>query len=506
MAVSEFQKGVYTDLKKGETWDRFNKELAIDFLDKASQRRYIAYAASMIQLAIGSRAKGVYGVNKIHPVFIGSTPEAHQNITAIDDDEVTAEEQETGISGPADKRDFDCASTQLITITRLSKEKDTNLKEAIQMHILRKEKLGDLEGDAGKVDLDADEEKVLEEKATEQVKQDNMARQITKPFQYYLFDPLSDSTKFFDGDKPITREERADRLSSDAKRDYDESNRLCFFCLLRVLRKLVMQYSKAYGTPTNKWKEIKWETVHGGTPYEHLAVSEKDVLGKEFDQLKNDLRADQGVVVSTAFEHLGPDIPRKTHELRRLYACYSYQFFGVRTMKEMAYAQRVLGHRNLETSAFYTSLQIQLIPGTGMAGKKLDSGKLAIDFVDVMKTQVTEYLKSIGYASSGPSGLPQPPIEIIEEKKDGDGEEKIINGVPKFKSAKGPEWHKMPKDVMRERRVKRSLDAIKMMREEGFEPSKRALKRLGETDASILNDEAVEAELPQRPTKKRRKA
>ena len=122
------------------------------------------------------------------------------------------------------------------------------------MHILRKEKLGDLEDDAGKVDLDADEEKVLEEKATEQVKQDNMARQITKPFQYYLFDPLSDSTKFFDGDKPITREARADRLSSDAKRDYDESNRLCFFCLLRVLRKLVMQHSKKYGTQKNKWK------------------------------------------------------------------------------------------------------------------------------------------------------------------------------------------------------------------------------------------------------------
>ena len=97
MAVSEFQKGVYTDLKKGETWDRFNEDLKKDFKknDKAAQRRYIAYAASMIQLAIGSRAKGVYGVNKIHPVFIGSTPETHQNITAIDDDEVTAEEQET---------------------------------------------------------------------------------------------------------------------------------------------------------------------------------------------------------------------------------------------------------------------------------------------------------------------------------------------------------------------------------------------------------------------------
>jgi hypothetical protein len=130
----------------------------------------------------------------------------HQNLTAIDDDKATAEEKETGISGPPDQRDFDCASTQIVTITRLSKEKDINLQKAIKMHILRKEKLGDLGSESSKVDLDEEEERVIKEKATEQVKQDNMARQITKPFQYYLFDPLSESTKFFDGDKPVSRQ------------------------------------------------------------------------------------------------------------------------------------------------------------------------------------------------------------------------------------------------------------------------------------------------------------
>ena len=50
MAVSEFQKGVYTNLKKGETWDRFDKDLnnKKDFPNKANQRRYIAYAVSVI--------------------------------------------------------------------------------------------------------------------------------------------------------------------------------------------------------------------------------------------------------------------------------------------------------------------------------------------------------------------------------------------------------------------------------------------------------------------------
>ena len=141
--------------------------------------------------------------------------------------------------------------------------------------------------------------------------------------------------------------------------------------LLYVFRKLVRDFGQKWATPQNHWKDIRWTTVNDEEEdYEHMAVSDEFVHSGTFDRLKDELRKTQGEIVSNAFSHLGPDIPKKTHELRRLYACYSYQFFGARTMKEMAYAQRVLGHRNLETSAFYTSLQIQLIPGTGVCGNE----------------------------------------------------------------------------------------------------------------------------------------
>ena len=305
-----------------------------------------------------------------------------------------------------------------------------------------------------------------------------------------------------------------ERLSTHAQERFSESYRMCLFNLIRVFRNLMKQYAKEYGSVDNKWKTIKWETINKGTAFAHLAVSENFIHSGVFDSLKNDLRLTQGSLVSEAFEHLGVEIPRKTHELRRLYACYSYQFFGVHTMKEMAYAQRVLGHRNLETSAFYTSLQIKLIPGTGLAGKTHSGSDQAKDFMNTVKSQVDEYMKKM---------MPSLPLAIengwggekkkVEEKKkeasdddeeeeeeeDEDEEEKII---PKFKRLKGNGYELLPDEKKRAIRIKRALDAIKEMKNLGMIPTKSWLKKLGESSPHTLQSTEVNTALGLKKQKK----
>ena len=346
---------------------------------------------------------------------------------------------------------------------------------------------------------DMDKFNEYKEEAKKAVDEEDMVRQITKPFQYYFFDPLSKSSQFM-GD--ATNEEKLSRLSEDAQDRINESPRLCFFRLLEVFRKLVRAYGLAWSTTQNNWKNIQWDVVGAGDyEHEHLAVSDEFVHSATFDRLKDDLRHTQGKIVSNAFSHLGPDIPKKTHELRRLYACYSYQFFGARTMKEMAYSQRVLGHRNLETSAFYTSLQIQLIPGTGVCGKTYKGGDYAVEFMETVKAQVDAYIKTIPRAANIAQDIDSQDDNddlIVTEDDDDDifellgkDEDWKYGGIARFKPAKGGEWYGMSKQQMVAKRIERSVDAIEQIRQNNVVPTRNMLKRLGETDSVILQSDEV---------------
>jgi hypothetical protein len=342
-AVGDFQGRVYgIQAVKDQQWDTF--DLTLEMLgDREKQKEWIAAAACMLQLAVGSRSKGIYGVNQFAP-----------NNHIANNDDLTAEELEDGISGPSEDRDFDCSSDNLVTVRRLSKEKSREIREAISIQSQMKR-----DGEDNVPDMDKFNE--YKEEAKKAADEEDIVRQITKPFQYYFFDPR-------------TALRWLHKLSDYARDHPNESPRLCFFRLLHVFRKLVREYGMAWGTPQNDWKNIQWvRQIEGDRDHEHLAVSDEFAHSATFDSLKNDLRFAQGKIVSNAFSYLGPDIPRKTHELRRLYACYSYQFFGARTMKEIGYAQRVLGHRNLETSAFYTSLHIQPAPETDTITQDDDS-------------------------------------------------------------------------------------------------------------------------------------
>jgi hypothetical protein len=502
-AVGDFQSRVYGNRAvANQQWDTFDLTLK-KLGGREKQKEWIAAAACMLQLAVGSRSKGIYGVNQFAPAYVGKTPNDH----LANHDDLTTEELEDGISGPTEDRDFDCSSDNLVTVKRLSKEKPREIREAIsiQSQMKRDEK----DGEDNVPDMDKFNE--YKEAAKKAVDEEDMVRQITKPFQYYFFDPLSKSSQFM-GD--ATNEEKLSRLSDDAQDRINESPRLCFFRLLEVFRKLVRAYGLKWSTTQNNWENIQWDVVGAGDyEYEHLAVSDEFVHSATFDRLKDDLRHTQGKIVSNAFSYLGTGIPKKTHELRRLYACYSYQFFGARTMKEMAYAQRVLGHRNLETSAFYTSLQIQLIPGTGVCGKTYKGGDYAVEFMETVKAQVDAYIKTIPRAANIAQDIDSQDDNddlIVTEDDDDDIFELLDNvfkhgGVEKFKSAKGGEWHKMSKTQMRAKRIERSVDAIEQIRLNGYTPTRTMLKKLGESSADILNSDEVQYALSINKKKKQKK-
>jgi len=49
---------------------------------------------------------------------------------------------------------------------------------------------------------------------------------------------------------------------------------------------------------------------------------------------------------------------KKTHRLRKVYVAMAYAFYSDKSMKEIAFAQRVLGHESVNVSLLYTSIRI----------------------------------------------------------------------------------------------------------------------------------------------------
>ena len=54
------------------------------------------------------------------------------------------------------------------------------------------------------------------------------------------------------------------------------------------------------------------------------------------------------------------DKDKNTHMLRRMYVCYSFEFFGRGRLKEIGYAQYVLRHKSIQSSVFYTTMQFSM--------------------------------------------------------------------------------------------------------------------------------------------------
>jgi hypothetical protein len=78
-----------------------------------------------------------------------------------------------------------------------------------------------------------------------------------------------------------------------------------------------------------------------------------------------------------------------THTLRRLYTCYSFEYFGRGRLKEIGYAQYVLRHKNIETSIRYTVVQFDMTIDSVVTDRAKLSNEITKQMNDTKK-MVTE--------------------------------------------------------------------------------------------------------------------
>lgn len=83
----------------------------------------------------------------------------------------------------------------------------------------------------------------------------------------------------------------------------------------------------------------------------HLTRTAINVWGRAMGELLLKISITNNLTLFTAAR-------KRTHQLRKLYVVLSYEVYTHKTMKEVAYCERVLGHKALSTSLFYTSMRL----------------------------------------------------------------------------------------------------------------------------------------------------
>lgn len=102
-----------------------------------------------------------------------------------------------------------------------------------------------------------------------------------------------------------------------------------------------------------------------------------------------------------------------THLLRKIYVAYGYQLFASNHMKDVAFAQSVLGHKSLNTSVMYTDLMVRLIIRPSVQFDKHVSATVA-----TLKAEIDELKHMIAQLPQKPSRLPY--RRFTQEEKDSD--------------------------------------------------------------------------------------
>lgn len=317
---------------KGQKWDTV-------VLDQDS----VAAGICLLELGVGSRVRGIIGVNEIEPVDIRSV------------------EQRQFMN------EYESTPMQTVNVRRLTKEKEAKVRAAINMYR------------AGEDSMKTFDEFLEEEE------EDSKNRMVTKPLQYYFFDPMSYS---------FVSDVKKDRLKAWSQTDPVTHEPMgVFFRLFGEVRRLIRLEAKK--TVKNLlWRETtvmvgkqeykQWSVVPGWERSEEY----HKVYQKWYVQAKKEVENSMKAANITTLDY-------GTHELRRLYVCYSYLIFGARTMKEVAYARRVLLHKSFSVSLFYTSIQINMIVGTTADPAALQSMDVACMVSDQIDKEVGVMLASM---------------------------------------------------------------------------------------------------------------
>jgi hypothetical protein len=154
---------------------------------------------------------------------------------------------------------------------------------------------------------------------------------------------------------------------------------------------------------TKHKKTIDWVSYKTGGRSIWVA-SENDRLSSRMSTLYKQVYPNMKAVCEKYLKRDGLGLDTYgTHELRRLYVCYSFEFFGRGKTKEIAYAQYVLHHASLSSTIYYTTLQFDMFLGHGDAEQiALREGMIAtLSSVNVsIETLKRKLLEVEGLASS----------------------------------------------------------------------------------------------------------
>lgn len=257
---------------------------------KIETKEQCAAGAMLLQLAIGSRAKGIICTNIIDRV----------NWKLSDDLGETEEDL---------KKAFPGQDPYTVTVRRLTKEKS-----------LKRRAFKELTSTRG-------DEKAYEPTVSELEKEVSELKSlvITKPIIWRFFIP----------DQHLLP---ASLLKSPKTSPVD-----VFMDLLVAVRKYI---SENQGKDKSDFEVLGEEKGLLSVSNDHMGKASTGNLANSW--------------VIYMEKHLKEFFPeaRGTHELRRLYVAYGFIQFAGPTMKEIGFANAVLGHRGYETSLFYTSLKV----------------------------------------------------------------------------------------------------------------------------------------------------
>jgi len=130
-----------------------------------------------------------------------------------------------------------------------------------------------------------------------------------------------------------------------------------FIHLVKVIRSYIKPRAEKVG--------FLFKTMYG---IDGLVDDQAESFTKTQRTWVNNRVTELGVYARKIFPFI--DAGEGTHQLRKVYAVWSYQVYGAKLMKETGYMQQVLGHRNPNTTLNYTS--IILIPTFKIEKNKKD--------------------------------------------------------------------------------------------------------------------------------------
>ena len=321
---------VYGDITSKERWDTFK----ISFGDFDEVMPRVCAAMLLLQLVVGSRFRGIFALNKIER-YEGETK------TSIDEETKLNEEKRNVIKG--------INHSNLIVVSRLSKEKDINVDVWLKMK------------------SDGENNEIDEEAATEVATREREFRKIAKGLQYYFLDPVMMATWVEPSKRLALYSDRTNpnpvaiffHLLSEVRGYVHYMNNKKKFIGDDQWEKYIVKIRGAVGDKRKKSNKPVTEEIYT------LKVGTVQSKKKGFMELYNFFYPTCNRMCKKLLGQYFP--PRmsaaSTHELRRLYVCYSYKMFASNLMKEVAYAQAVLLHASINSSVHYISLQIEMTVG-----------------------------------------------------------------------------------------------------------------------------------------------